>query len=99
VRPELLVRPLHPGDARAVQAFVQGLSPQARLNRYFSPIRELTQRQLERITVPRDARDLSVGVFDGERLIAIAWNARLPMREWGQNNIFPLKVSVREMLF
>jgi acetyltransferase len=71
VRPDLLVRPLHPGDAQAVQAFIQGLSVRARVERYFYPLRELTPVELGRIITPGDARDLSLGVFEKSRLVAI----------------------------
>lgn len=44
----LAVRPVGPEDAEAVQAFVRGLSRLSRIQRFFSPIAELSPRQLER---------------------------------------------------
>lgn len=44
----LSVRAVGPQDADAVQGFVRGLSRRARIQRFFSPIQELTPRQLER---------------------------------------------------
>lgn len=46
----MLLRPVHPEDATRVQAFVRRLSPRARLERFFAPMRELTEAQLERMT-------------------------------------------------
>lgn len=44
------VRPIRPGDAEAVQAFVRGLSEISRRLRFFASIRELTPGMLERLT-------------------------------------------------
>lgn len=55
-----------------MQAFIDGLSAEARLDRYFYPVRELARRELEALLLPRGAPDLSVGVFERHRLIAIA---------------------------
>jgi acetyltransferase len=74
--PELVVRPLAPGDSARVQEFVRGLSPRSRRERYFSAIRELTPRQLERTMRPQEAGDLSLAVFDGAALVALAECAR-----------------------
>jgi acetyltransferase len=41
------------GDAPAVQRFVRGLSVSSRMNRFFSPIRELSPDLLDRITRSR----------------------------------------------
>lgn len=71
VPPDLQVRPLHAGDAQAVRAFIEALSPRARLERYFYAIRELSPAELGRITSLGDARDLSLGVFGRNRLLAI----------------------------
>lgn len=65
------MRELRPGDAQAVQAFIQGLSARTRLERYFYPLRELTPVELGRTVAPSDARDVSLGVFEKSRLVAI----------------------------
>jgi acetyltransferase len=70
--PDLRIRPLHAADAERVQDFVRRLSPQSRRERYFSAIRELTPRQLERTTQPHDPRDLSLGAFHADALIGVA---------------------------
>lgn len=70
--PELCIRRLRAEDAPLVQAFVRGLSPQARADRFFSPIRELAPRQLERITLPSDPRDLNLAAFLDGSVIALA---------------------------
>jgi acetyltransferase len=70
--PDLHIRRLHAADAQRVQEFVRRLSPQSRRGRYFSAIRELTPRQLERTTQPRDPRDLSLGAFHADVLIGVA---------------------------
>ena len=74
--PELVIRPLAAEDSAQVQQFVRGLSPRSRRERYFSAIRELTPRQLERTMRPQEAGDLSLAVFDGAALIALAECAR-----------------------
>jgi acetyltransferase len=70
--PELVIRPLAWDDSARVQDFVRGLSPRSRRERYFSAIRELTPRQLERTLGPREAGDVSLAVFDGAALVALA---------------------------
>jgi acetyltransferase len=72
MRPELVIRPLAPQDAEKVQDFVRKLSPRSRRERYFSAIRELTPRQLERTTRASDPRDASFAAFEGEALVALA---------------------------
>jgi acetyltransferase len=59
-----------------VQEFIRALSPRSRRERYFSPIRELTPRQLERTMRPQEAGDLSLAAFDGAALVALAECAR-----------------------
>jgi acetyltransferase len=72
MRPELRIRRLRPADADRVQAFVRGLSAHARAERYFAPIRELSPRQLARVTRAGDPRDVALAVLAGEALIALA---------------------------
>jgi acetyltransferase len=46
----VIVRPVLPQDAELEQSLVRGLSPEARYNRFFNPIRELSPGQLEQMT-------------------------------------------------
>lgn len=70
--PDLVLRKVEPGDAHAVQQFVQRLSAWARTERYFTPIRELHARQLERVTRPVDPRDVSLAVLAGGEIVGLA---------------------------
>jgi acetyltransferase len=72
MRPDLVIRRLTQHDGARVQAFVRGLSPRSRRERYFSAISELVPRELERTTRRPDPRDASLAAFDGEALIALA---------------------------
>jgi acetyltransferase len=47
---DVRVRPVSPTDSERIQKFVRGLSLESRRARFFSPIRELTPDQLERMT-------------------------------------------------
>lgn len=70
--PELAFRPLALHDAERVQRFVAQLSPRSRRERYFSAIRELSPRQLERTLRLSDRVDVSLGAFEGGAVIAVA---------------------------
>jgi acetyltransferase len=70
--PDLRLRRLELADADRVQHFVRALSAQTRVQRYFAPIRELSARQLDRVTSPRDPRDVALAAFAGGELIALA---------------------------
>ena len=64
------------GDVPAVRQFVRSLSDQARRNRFFTPIRELSSDQLERLTRSHPPGELAlVGeALDGAapRIVAMA---------------------------
>jgi RimJ/RimL family protein N-acetyltransferase len=69
----LTIRALHAEDAAQVQAFVRRLSPEARFKRFFAPINELTERQLERVTTGNGPDDVSLAAFDGAgRIVGLA---------------------------
>jgi acetyltransferase len=68
----LVFRRLTQQDGARVQAFVRGLSPCSRHERYFSVIAELPPRELERTTRRSDPRDASLAAFDGAALVALA---------------------------
>jgi acetyltransferase len=72
MRPELSIRRLTRQDAALVQAFVRGLSPRSRRERYFSAISELPPQELERTTRPLHPGDASLAAFDGNALVALA---------------------------
>lgn len=71
----MLVRPVRPGDAERVQAFVRGLSPRSRYERFFAPVAELSPKQLERIT---SGAGSSLAAFDGRgAIVALAEYVRV----------------------
>jgi RimJ/RimL family protein N-acetyltransferase/nucleotide-binding universal stress UspA family protein len=59
----LAIRPIEPGDRGLVAAGFERLSPESRYRRFFSPMRELTGRQLDYLT--------RVDHHDHEALVAI----------------------------
>ena len=46
----LTLRPITPGDSEILQAYVRGLSPESRYNRFFGALQELPPTELERVT-------------------------------------------------
>src|SRR4029077_11151013 len=72
MRAELSTRPLTQQDGALVQAFVRGLSPRSRRERYFSAISELPPQELERTTRPLNPGDASLAAFHGNALVALA---------------------------
>jgi GNAT superfamily N-acetyltransferase len=70
--PDLAIRRVGEGDARRVQQFVRQLSAHARTERYFAPIRELSPRQLERVTHARQPGDVALAVTAGDDLVGLA---------------------------
>jgi len=62
-------------DGSAIQQFVRGLSTRSRLNRFFSPVRELSPDQLERVTRSDPGALTLVGEIAermGARIVAMA---------------------------
>jgi acetyltransferase len=72
VPPEVFIRKVTAEDLLLVQEFVRRLSPRSRRERYFSAIRELPPRELERTMGRSDPRDASLAAFDGSALVALA---------------------------
>lgn len=70
--PDIRLRALKPADAARVQDFVRGLSARTRRERYFAPIRELSERQLARVIHPGRAADVALGAFAAGELIGLA---------------------------
>jgi GNAT superfamily N-acetyltransferase len=46
----LTLRPITPDDSEVLQAYVRGLSPESRYNRFFGALQELPPAELERVT-------------------------------------------------
>jgi hypothetical protein len=46
----LTLRPITPDDSDVLQAYVRGLSPESRYNRFFGALQELPPAELERVT-------------------------------------------------
>lgn len=66
----LELRAVQPGDAPLVQDFVRNLSPRSRLERFFTPLNELSPAQLFRITA---GQGLSLAAVVGnERIVGLA---------------------------
>jgi acetyltransferase len=76
------LRPLVPQDREAFQEFVRGLSPEARVNRFLAPVKELSPAVLEAMTQPDQGRHVAlVAIEDGRivgegRYVALAGNGR-----------------------
>jgi len=45
----VVLRPIGPGDASVLQAYVRGLSPESRYNRFFGALHELPPTELDRV--------------------------------------------------
>ena len=81
-----LLRPVHPDDAQMLQAFVRGLSPESRWNRFASHMSELPERMLARFTLIDYDREMALVAVapgtaatastpespDGEQLLGVA---------------------------
>ena len=66
----LELRAVQPGDAALVQDFVRNLSPRSRLERFFTPLNELSPAQLFRITA---GQGLSLAAVVGnEKIVGLA---------------------------
>src|SRR5687768_8484489 len=70
--PDIRLRPLGPADAARVQDFVRRLSARTRRERYFAPIRELSERQLARVTRASHAGDVALAAFAADDLVGLA---------------------------
>lgn len=57
---EYVVRPIHPGDADMLQAFVRALSPESRYFRFVSSIQELPATLLSRFTLIDYDREMAL---------------------------------------
>ena len=66
------LRPIVAQDREAFQAFVQGLSPESRTNRFLAPVRELAPAALAALTQPDQARHVGLVAHDGAGIVGEA---------------------------
>lgn len=73
---EVLLRPVHAGDAASVQTFVRALSPQSRRNRFLCGLTELPSYVLRRLTQPDHPKELGLlavaGGADASSVVGMA---------------------------
>jgi acetyltransferase len=63
------LRPLVPQDREAFHAFVLGLSPESRSNRFLQPVKELSPAALQALTQPDQARHIGLVAHDGSGIV------------------------------
>jgi RimJ/RimL family protein N-acetyltransferase len=61
--PRVVLRPVQPRDAAAIDGFVRALSPESRRRRFHGALNELPAELLERFTHPRPCDELGVLAF------------------------------------
>jgi acetyltransferase len=90
----VIVRPVLPQDAELEQSLVRGLSPEARYNRFFNPIRELSPGQLEQMTQIDYRRHVALVAesFDGGAARVVG-EARYVVDEGGRGAEFAVVVA------
>ena len=66
------LRDIGPDDAPLVQRFVHGLSDASRRRRFFTAVRQLSDRQLGRLMRAVRVDDLNIGVIAGDEMVALA---------------------------
>lgn len=73
----LRIRPIVPGDAAALQAFVKNMSPESSYSRFFEVKRELTPEELKEFTqVDYDTQMALIAIVEGELVGVGRYNAR-----------------------
>ena len=68
----LTLRPITPDDSEVLQAYVRGLSPESRYNRFFGALQELPPAELERVTHLDRRYDLALVAETGVGAVSIA---------------------------
>ncbi len=72
------LRPITPGDADRLRQFHERLSPETVYNRFFTPVRSLSARDVERFTtVDHDERAAVVAILR-DQIVGVVRYARLP---------------------
>jgi len=74
----MLVRPITPDDRDALAAAFERLSDRSRLQRFLSPKRTLTARELTYFTEIDHVTHEALGAFEGDDLIGVARYATAP---------------------
>jgi acetyltransferase len=91
---EVVVRPITPGDASLLQAFVRRLSAKSRRFRFFVALAELSATQLERFVNGDPARALAlVALSTREECTAIVAEARYALEHGSDNAEFAIAVA------
>jgi acetyltransferase len=65
----ITLRPIVAQDREAFHAFVRGLSPESRINRFLVPVRELAPAALAALTQPDQARHVGLVALDGSEIV------------------------------
>jgi acetyltransferase len=92
---DVVIRPIRPEDAAMEQAFVDGLSPESRYNRFMYRLQKLTPKMLARFTQIDYDREMALAVVldehrDAARILAVA---RYVTNPDGQSCEFALTVA------
>lgn len=92
---DVVIRPIRPEDATMEQAFVDGLSPESRYNRFMYRMEKLTPKMLARFTQIDYDREMALAVVSEEdgsesRILAVA---RYVANPDGQSCEFALTVA------
>ncbi len=65
----IAIRPVQARDREPFQAFVRGLSPESRANRFLAPIQELAPTALQALTQPDQKRHVGLVALEGDAII------------------------------
>ena len=71
----LLIRPIEPADRERVAAGFERLSPESRYRRFFSPLPELSGRQLDYLTRVDHHDHEALVALDADSGEGVAWRA------------------------
>src|SRR4029077_2568580 len=101
----LTLRPITPDDSDVLQAYVRGLSPESRYNRFFGALQELPPAELERVTHLDRRYDLAlvaetdVGAVLGERIAWLDCMPFLALLLWPFRNVLPWDFQYLGLIF
>jgi acetyltransferase len=68
----LHLRPLHDGERQPLLEVFEHMSSQSRYLRFLTPVRELSEPMLRRLTALDDGRQVAWAAWDGTRCVAVA---------------------------